>query len=245
MDGLSQHEAPSLEREQHRARRVTSGGQQWQRWPTRLALLVYGVNLAAIVAGISSGYRKGNLALRFEEKQSITFFSASQLAMTALLGVVIYLLRRRALGGQPPSVNFWLVSAAAFFYLMLDESFQFHEGMDSLVLELVVPDAKNPRVDGLSTALYGLGALAVCWLFRTEVTRSAGALKFFCIGGMFLAATSALNFGHAPAWRVVLEESCKVLGVASFFLAYVTAFLGTLAEVESRVAGDPPRSAGG
>jgi len=199
--------------------------------------VVYGVNLAAIGAGILSGYRKGNLALRFEEKQSITFFSSNQLAMTALLGVVIYLLRRRVIGGQPASVRFWLVSAAAFFYLMLDESFQFHEGMDSRLLELLVPDARNPRLDGLSTALYGVGAFAVCWLFRAELTRSTAALAFFGIGGVFLAATSALNFGNAPPWRVVLEESCKLLGVASFFLAYVTAFLGSLAEVGRRAAG--------
>ena len=233
MDGLSQHEAPGPGSEHRPAPRVTAGRRPWIS-PTTLALLVYGVNLAAIAAGISSGYRKGNLALRFEEKQSITFFSSNQLAMTALLGMVIYLLRRRALGSQPASVWFWLVSAAAFFYLMLDESFQFHEGMDSRLLELVAPDAKNPRMDGLSTALYGLGALVVCWLFRTEITRSGRALVFFCIGGLFLAATSALNFGHAAPWRVVLEESCKLLGVASFFLAYVTAFLGSMAELESR-----------
>jgi hypothetical protein len=203
---------------------------------TVLAALVYGVNIAAIAAGISSGYRKGDLALRFQEKQSITFFSSNQLAMTALLGLVIYLLRRHVLGRQPASVWFWLLSAAGFFYLMLDESFQFHEGMDSRVLELVDPDAKNPRLDGLSTAFYGLVAFVVCWIFRAEVARFTGALVFFGMGGLFLAATSAANFGHAAPWRVVLEESCKLLGVASFLLAYVTAFLHSMAEVESRAA---------
>jgi hypothetical protein len=199
---------------------------------------VYAVNLAAIAAGISSGYRKGNLALRFEEKQSITFFSSNQLAMTALLGLVVYLLRRRTLGVEPRSVRFWLVSAAAFFWLMLDESFQFHEGMDSRILELVVPDAKNPRLDGLSTGLYGLGALGVCWLFRDEIMRFRQALPFFCAGGVFLAVTSAVNFGNAAPWRVVLEESAKLLGVASFLLAYVIAFRASLPDVEHR--GRPP-----
>jgi hypothetical protein len=239
MDGLPQQDIAGPGREERRAPR-SSFARPWAVSHTTLAVLVYGVNLAAIAAGISSGYRKGNLALRFEEKQSITFFSSNQLAMTALLAGVIYLLRRRALGWQPASVRFWLLSAAGFFYLMLDESFQFHEGLDSRVLEMVASDATNPRLDGLSTALYGLGALAVCWLFRAEITRFRQAFVFFCVGGVFLAATSALNFGHAPPWRVVLEESCKLLGVASFFLAHLAAFLGTLAEVQG-----PRREAAG
>jgi hypothetical protein len=236
MDGLSQHEPASPEGQARRAPRVSSGARSWWISPATLAVFVYPVNLVAIAAGISSGYREGNLALRFEEKQSITFFSSNQLAMTALLGVVVYLLRRRALGAEPRSARFWLLSAAAFFYLMLDESFQFHEGMDSFVLELVVPDAKNPRVDGISTGLYGLGALVACWLFRDEITRFRQALPFLCAGGVFLAVTSAVNFGNAAPWRVVLEESSKLLGVASFFLAYVIAFLGSLAEVEGSAA---------
>jgi hypothetical protein len=230
MDGRTQQDAVGAEGRPHAA----SGARPWPISPATLAALVYAVNLAAIVAGVASGHRRGDLALRFEEKQSITFLSSNQLALTALLGWVVYLLRRRALAPQPGSVGFWLLSAAGFFYLMLDESFQFHEGMDSRVLELVDPDAKNPRLDGLSTAVYGLGALVVCWLFRAEITRFPAAFVFFCVGGAFLLATSALNFGDAAAWRVVLEESSKLLGVASFLLAHIVAFLGSLAEVEQR-----------
>jgi hypothetical protein len=234
MDGLAQQDAAGLEGEAEGGVPAASGARLWPISPTTLAVLVYVVNLAAIVAGILSGIEKGNLALRFEEKQSITFLSSNQLAVTSLLGWLTYLLLRRALAPQRASVLFWALSAAGFFYLMLDESFQFHEGMDSRVLELVDRGAKNPRLDGLSTAVYGLGALGVCWLFRAEITRFPAAFVFFCVGGAFLVATSALNFGDAAAWRVVLEESCKLLGVASFFLAHLVAFLGSLAEVERR-----------
>jgi hypothetical protein len=211
-------------------------------WTTRIAAALYAVNVTAIVAGIMSGHRKGDVALRFQEKQSITYFSSNQLAMTALLSAAIFLLGRHVLGARDRSTIFWLLSSLAYFYLMLDESFQFHEGMDSRVVDLVAPGAKNPRLDGLSTAFYGLGALVVSWMFRIEILRFRQTLLFFCVGGFFLAATSALNFGDAAAWRVVAEESCKLLGVCSFFLGYLAAFLGTVSEVRERAGARVPAS---
>jgi hypothetical protein len=204
--------------------------------PALLAVAFYAVNLTAIAAAIASGIRKGDLAHRFQEKQSITFFSSNQLAMTALLAAVIYLMRRHLLDRPFGSAAFWLLSSLGFFFLMLDESFQFHEGIDSRLFELVGAGAKNPRVDGLSTALYGFGALLVCWTFRAEIVRVRAAFAFFCAGGVFLAATSALNFGDAPPWRVVAEEATKLLGVCSFLLGHVAAFLGTLSEAPVRPA---------
>ena len=218
---------------------------RWAVSPRLLAVVFYGVNLVAIVSGIASGYRKGDIALRFQEKQSITFFSSNQLAMTALLAAVIYLLRRHVLGRKAGSASFWLLSSLAFFFLMLDESFQFHEGIDSRLFEVFGGGTKNPRIDGLSTALYGLGALAVCWTFRRDILRFRPTFVFFGVGAVFLAATSALNFGDAPPWRVVAEEATKLLGVCSFLLGHLTAFLGTLSEARDRVAaGDTPPAHG-
>jgi hypothetical protein len=209
---------------------------RWPVSPVLLAVVFYAVNLVAIVSSIASGQRKGDIALRFQEKQSITFFSSNQLAMTALLAAAIYLLHRHVLRRRAGSASFWLLSSIGFSYLMLDESFQFHEGMDSRVVELVAAGSENPRLDGLSTAFYGLGALAVCWFFRAEILRFPPTVVLFAIGAVFLAATSALNFGDAPAWQVVAEESCKLLGVCSFLLGHLAAFLGTLAEARDQVA---------
>ena len=208
---------------------------RWPVSPTWIAVAVYTVNVIAIVAGVASGHRKGDIAMRFQEKQSITFFSSNQLAMTALLGVAIYLLRRHGLGRSDRSSIFWLVTGTAFFFLMLDESFQFHEGIDSRLFEAVGAGGKNPRIDGLSTALYGLAALVVCWTFRADILRFQPTFYFFCAGAVFLATTSALNFGDAPPWRVVAEEATKLLGVCSFLLGHIAAFLGTLSEVRDRV----------
>ena len=119
--------------------------------------------------------------------------------------------------------NFWLISAAGFLYLTLDESFQFHEGMDTGVLRLF-GYVENPRLDGLATGLYGLVAAAVCYYYRREILAHRETLVFFCLGGLFLAATSALNIGDAPKWQIVIEETCKVMGVVSFLLGHLAAF---------------------
>lgn len=216
---------------------------RWPLSPKVLAAVLYAVNVVAIVASIASGHRKGDVAIRFQEKQSMTFLSSNQLAMTACLALAVYLLRRHVVDRRSRAL-FWLFSAAGFLFLMLDESFQFHEGIDSRLFEAVGAGEKNPRVDGLSTALYGLVALGVCWVFRADVLRFRPTFAFFCAGGVFLAATSALNFGDAPAWQVVLEESAKLLGVCSFLLGYLSALLGTVAEARDGLApGVAPRAA--
>ena len=106
---------------------------------TKLALAFFLVNLVAISASAISGYRRGNVAYRFEEKQAITFFSSNQLGATSLLAWIIYLLRRRLIRidqAHNRTGLFWVISALGFLYLMLDESFQFHEGMDTGLFRL-------------------------------------------------------------------------------------------------------------
>ncbi len=44
---------------------------------TKLALAFFLVNLVAISASAISGYRLGNVAYRFEEKQTMTYFSSN------------------------------------------------------------------------------------------------------------------------------------------------------------------------
>src|SRR5262245_23127940 len=116
----------------------------WPASPKVLAVVFYVVNVVAIVASIVSGYRKGDVSMRFQEKQSITFLSANQLAMTAVFAAAVYLVRRHVSGSQSRSVLFWLLSSIGFLFLMLDEGFQFHEGMDSRVFEVFAVGEKNP-----------------------------------------------------------------------------------------------------
>lgn len=199
-----------------------------------LALVFFLVNLVAIGASTFSGYQLGNLASRFEERQAITFFSSNQLGATSVLAWIIYLLRKKLIANDRAynrRAQFWVISALGFFYLMLDESFQIHEGMDNNVFRLF-GHYENPRLDGVSTGLYGVAAAAVCYYYRAEVLRYRSAFAFFCLGGVFLVATSALDIGKEGPVHIVFEESCKLLGVASFLVAHFAAFFGTLEDIQ-------------
>lgn len=201
----------------------------------RLAVVFFIVNLIAIGSSVISGYSLGNVALRFEEKQAITFFSSNQLGATSLLAWLIYVLRTRLLRGGRAARGtpaFWLISALGFFYLMIDESFQIHEGMDTGLFRMF-GHHENVMLDGVATAFYGVAAAAVCYYHRTEILRYRSTLAFFCLGGFFLAVTSVLNIGETTKAKIVVEESMKLLGVVSFLVGHFAAFLCTLRDIQS------------
>jgi hypothetical protein len=204
---------------------------------TKLAVVFFLVNLIAITSSIISGYQRGKIAYRFEEKQAMTFFSSNQLAATSLLAWLTYLIRRRLLRKDPAAnrISFWVISATGFFYLMLDESFQIHEGIDKNVSDAFGGHG-DPMLDGVVTASYGIVAAAVCWYYRSEILRYPCALRYFILGGIFLALTSALDIGEETQLQIVAEESCKILGVVSFLVGHFAALLGSLDEIEKTSA---------
>ncbi len=211
----------------------------------RIALIFFLVNLIAIGSSIISGFHHGRLAYRFEEKQAMTFFSSNQLFGTALLAWATYLVQRKLLKRDPwkdLSVFFWPLCAMGFFFLMLDESFQIHEGLDKWL-----GHAKGMRsdagFDGLSTLGYGFVALGVCYYFRKEVLRYRSCLIYYVLGGIFLVLTSVLDLGNESQLQIVIEESFKILGVVSFLLAYLGALLGSVEDARAALGRAEPEPA--
>lgn len=204
-----------------------------ERWVRRVGIVFFAINLIAIIAAAISGHLRGQLAFRFEEKQAITFISSNQLGATALLAWIVFLLRDRlqdAAGIGRRMHYFWGISAAGFLYLMIDESFQLHEGMDTAVFRLF-GSTTDPMIDGAATLAYGLLAASVCYHFRSEITRYGQTLRLFLLGGVFLVLTSVLNAGEPTQLKIVLEETAKLLGVVSFLLGHLSAFAGVVREV--------------
>ena len=204
-----------------------------EAWTRRVALIFYTIDLIAIVVAVADGIAKGEPALRFQERQAITYLSSNQLGATALLGWIVFLLRDRLRRGDAARDHahwFWAVSAAGFFYLMLDESFQFHEGMDNGVARFFGVK-EDPKLDGASTLAYGLAAAGLCYWFRSEIFRYRQTVQLFAAGGVFLVVTSLLDTGQATQPKIVLEESAKLLGVVSFFLGHLAAFAGMASEI--------------
>jgi hypothetical protein len=204
-----------------------------ETWTRRVALIFYTINLIAIVVAAADGVARREPALRFQERQTITYLSSNQLAATALLAWSVFLLRdrlRRRDAARDQAHWFWAVSAVGFFYLMLDETFQFHEGMDRSVAR-VFGKMEDPKLDGVSTLAYGVAAATLCYWFRSEIFRYRQTVWFFAAGGVFLVVTSFLDTGEATQPKIVLEESAKLLGVVSFLLGHLAAFAGVVSEL--------------
>jgi hypothetical protein len=211
----------------------------------RIAIALVLANLIAIAASALDGHHRGNVAYRFEERQAITLLSATQLAATSLLAALVYVLRTRLLrarSGLRGTAAFWVISAAGFLYLMLDEGFQIHEGMDTGIFRLF-GSKHDPMIDGAATALYGVAAAAVIYFYRPEIMRYRETIVFFGLGGAFLALTSVLNLGEQSQAQIAVEESAKLLGVAFFLLGHLAAFFGAVRDVETQLAA-PIRSDG-
>ena len=84
----------------------------------------------------------------------------------------------------------------------------------------------------MATGLYGVAAAAVRYYYRVEISRHRSTLGFFCLGGVFLVATSVLNIGEAGPVQIVIEESSKLLGVVSFLMGHFAAFAGALEDIQ-------------
>jgi hypothetical protein len=200
------------------------------------------INLIAIGGSIISGYHRGKLAYRFEEKQAMTYFSSNQLAGTALMAWATYLAHRKLLKRDPRknrSVLFWALSALGFFFLMMDESFQIHEGFDNFIAHGGKGGHTNAGFDGLATLGYGIVAAGVCYYFRAELLRYRRCLIYYAIGGVFLVLTSVLDIGDESQLQIVIEETCKILGVVAFLMAYLGAFIGSLEEAGAAMRSAP------
>ena len=83
-------------------------------------------NVIVIAVSIKSGIGRRDIMLRFNERHAVTFLSALMLGLTSLTSFIIYIIHVKA-GFKKSDYLFWLVSAAGFLYLCLDEYFMMHE----------------------------------------------------------------------------------------------------------------------
>ncbi|MCF7916729.1 MAG: hypothetical protein K9L61_03035 [Candidatus Omnitrophica bacterium] len=82
------------------------------------------------------------------------------------------------------------------------------------------------NLDNLVIASFGIIALILCLYFRKVIFNNKIMLPFFAIGGFGLAGTVIFHsFERINIYYEVVEESFKLVGVTSFFSAYLLAFL--------------------
>jgi hypothetical protein len=197
-----------------------------------ISLFIIVANLILFFICIKDGINHGDPALRFQEKETVTFLSAFILGLTSFFSLVIYNLKNR-LTFKSRHRKFWLFSSLGFFYLMLDEYFMFHEGMDRIVY-FFVNSQRALQLDGVVVGFFGLIALLVCLRFRSELLVHRSMIPFLITGGIFLllgAVFDQLHHLDNARWIQAFEESLEFLSVSFFLAAYVKAYFSLLDKI--------------
>jgi hypothetical protein len=205
----------------------------------RIFWIVVIVNYFAINYCVSSGAGLGDVSLLFQEHQPITFVSAFQLGLTALIALFIFILGRMLYKKEPGRlrlIKIWAISAAVFTFAVIDEYFMVHEGIDGGIATLFFGITENPHLDGVVLGLYGVGALFLFFSFREEIFRYKGALLLFLVGGVFFLVSIMLDIGSTEEFRIVMEESAKLIAVAFFLLGHVSILIEHLRKVDARLS---------
>src|SRR5262245_15324298 len=132
-------------------------------------LFVLIFNALLLTGSICLGLHKGDMDRYFQEGETVTFFSALFLAMTSLTAFFCSSLHMRL--DKASWFNFWSISCAGFFYLMLDENFMIHEGMDRAILRSLGRPENAYNFDGWILGGMGCVGLILIWRNRKELMR--------------------------------------------------------------------------
>ncbi len=182
------------------------------------------VNYFAINYCVFSGAAFDDVSFLFQERQAITFLSAFQLGLTALVALFIYILGRMIYKkdlGRLKLIRIWAISAAVFIFAVIDEYFMLHEGIDGDIATAFFGITKNPHLDGVVLSLYGVAAVFLFFRFKEEILRYKDALLLFLAGGIFFLVSIMFDIKSTEQFRIILEESAKLIAVAFFFLGHI------------------------
>jgi hypothetical protein len=186
--------------------------------------LIILANYAAINLSVVDGFHQGDISLRFQERQAITFISALQLALTAMTAFFTYIIGRilyKSNMERLRDIRIWLISFFVFVFCTADEYFMLHEGVDSSVAKAFFGITKNPHMDGLALMIYGAIALVLFYKFKNEIFRYRQALWLFAVGGVFFAMTTVLDLNSVDQFKIIVEETAKLIAVAFIFLGHI------------------------
>jgi hypothetical protein len=191
---------------------------------------IFAVAFNALLLGncIRGGIGKYDLLYYFNEGEAVTFFSAVFLGITSYLAWLIGHSKRLSDRGLAP-LNFWILSSFGFFYLMLDEFFMFHEGMDRALLTGLGFEKRALNFDGAILGIFGLLALALIYQNRRSILSHKDFVHclyfaFICFVGMVITDL----FEDQRIAIEVIDESFKMVGVTYFLMAYTSVLMDQL-----------------
>jgi hypothetical protein len=187
------------------------------------------------------------------EYNAVTWFASVQLLLVALVAYANHeaagVLQRLGLGDPSRRRWVWLVFAAGFVFLSLDERFEFHEYLRDEVLRprdlFVVPFLRKSDV-----AMYGyLGVgLLLGWLLLDELRARRVSLGLFA-GGVVVAAASVLidtldksltrQLPFPDFWTSAFEEVGELWAQLLFGLSFLVLLDDRLRRLGDRGAPGP------
>jgi len=216
---------------------------------------VVGANVALLLLALALGEKPESA---FGESGFVTDVHVVVLFLAAVFAGLAFRARQasgRQPGGRRPRwwaapELFWALVAAAFVFLGIDEMARIHEGLDKRFHEYVLGHAAtalSTRLDDALVGLYALGALAVCWYYRTEVLRVPGVSRILVVALALLLVDVVIDLLHHDdvlemltdtyrdrtrlrSWLTVVEESIKVLSGSLFCFAFYFAWRAATSE---------------
>lgn len=224
--------------------------------PRIFSRAVVSFNLFASIFAITHGLlRTGNPSRYFGEGRYTTFLSAAQLLGIGFLSWRIFK-RRVTNNDRRPAASadgkagqgrwIWLLMAAGFLFLAVDEVAELHERMDrGLIRFFHLPRTPlTDRIDDAILASYGLAGLAMMWSCRRELMNFRRVMQGPMLAGfavMFLGilCDTLANDDHyllrltgelasakkLNGWFSALEGAFTLLPEALFLAAFHAAWV--------------------
>ena len=163
----------------------------------------------------------------FQEGGAVTALSAIYLASACGLAIAANLIHRRAEGRHQ---WFWTILAGGLAFLAFDELLQFHERVDRLVIERLLPEAGFQSWNDLIVVIYGLVAVLIMFFLLPALLKYRMVPELFAVAFIFYAIHTLIDSVQTTSTltSIVLEESAKLVSVAFLALGTLAGFLGNL-----------------
>lgn len=136
-------------------------------WKAALPILLICIGLIGYLEVTFQLYKR----MPFDERGPVTAFSILQLIACSLLTLRMYRLRKEEGFSWKSSACIWLIMAAGFIFLALDEKILIHEGLDRGIISFFSLPSNNitTRIDDFIVILYGIIGAAAVWRSRREM----------------------------------------------------------------------------
>lgn len=224
------------------------------RFTTRNIFLVATITIIITIIG---GLLIGDVSAGFDEGGFGTIVSVVFLALTSVASYRIYKIRR-----ADPSYTtsnqtiIWAIISVGFAFLACDDALEIHENIDKLIHRIagMTETALSDRIDDVLILVYGILGVGALYKFKNEILcipgfvsllkRSFGLMLLQFAIDAFINGQDYIRWLNVPeqsaetvvAWDRTIEETVKLLAVATLFSAMTHALRYVAGTQTSRVS---------